>query len=229
MESFALLSVLFCLFRCCAHADDVHADRPKLLYGTLWHERGGAMSDEARAATATLVPSAMRSGFRRIDTACQPRFYNEAGVGEGWTKAAAELGLARSDLWIQTKFTGLRGHDPLSRPYDADATLEERVSQSLDRSLRDLRTDYVDSLLMHSPEEQWNDHVRIWRAMEAAVDQGLVRQLGLSNVRTVEDAQRAYDEARIKPAVVQNSFHGRSNHDVKIRAFCREHGIEYQS
>jgi hypothetical protein len=56
--------------------------RPYLLYGTAWKK------DD----TATLVSQALHAGFRFIDTACQPKHYNEPGVGKGWTEAAAALG-----------------------------------------------------------------------------------------------------------------------------------------
>jgi diketogulonate reductase-like aldo/keto reductase len=65
--------------------------------------------------------------------------------------------------------------------------------------------------------------------MESAVDEGKVRQLGISNFYSLEDVQWAYDHARIKPKVVQNRFYLKSGHDVGIRAFCKENDIEYQS
>lgn len=98
--------------------------------------------------TADLVEKAILAGFRHIDTACQPRHYHEAGVGYGWTAAAKKLGLERKDLWLQTKFSGLNAHDPNNVPYDKHAPLEERVKQSLEKSLANLQTDYLDSWLM---------------------------------------------------------------------------------
>lgn len=56
--------------------------KPYLLYGTAWKK------DD----TASLVSQALHAGFRFIDTACQPKHYNEAGVGMGWTEAASHLG-----------------------------------------------------------------------------------------------------------------------------------------
>ena len=57
----------------------------------------------------------------------------------------------REDLFLQTKFTSLNGQDPMRIPYDAGAPLEEQVRQSLAKSLQNLRTDYLDSLILHSP------------------------------------------------------------------------------
>ncbi|KAL3763847.1 hypothetical protein ACHAW5_006265 [Stephanodiscus triporus] len=194
-------------------------DRPTLKYGTAWK----------KDATADLVAKAIRAGFRHIDTACQPRHYNEAGVGDGWVAAARELNLDRTDIWLQTKFSGLNAHDPDNVPYDVNASLEDRVRQSLQKSLENLKTDYIDSWIMHGPEDNWDDHWKVWRTMESAVDEGKVRQLGISNFYSLEDVQWAYDHARIKPKVVQNRFYAKSGHDVGIRAFCQENDIEYQS
>jgi hypothetical protein len=96
------------------------SDRPTLKYGTAWKKE----------ATADLVYRAVLNGFRHIDTACQPRHYNEAGVGEGWTKAAETLGLNRGDIWLQTKFSSLDAQDPDNTPYDRNAPLEDRVRVS---------------------------------------------------------------------------------------------------
>ena len=169
-----------------------------------------------------MVYKAIKSGFRHIDTACQPRHYNEAGLGEGWTSAARDLGLDRQDIWIQTKFSGLGAHDK-------DAPLETRVQQSLERSLENLQTEYIDSWVMHGPEDSWDDHWKVWNTMEKAVDEGKALQLGMSNFYKLEDIEWAYDHSRIKPKVVQNRFYAESGHDVEIRAFCKEHDIEYQS
>ena len=194
-------------------------DRPVLKYGTAWKKE----------ETAKLVQKAINAGFYHIDTACQPRHYREDLVGVGWRAAANELNLKREDLWLQTKFSGIAAHDPSNIPYDVQSPLEERVRQSLAKSLLNLQTQYIDSWLMHGPENNWDDHFKVWRTMEEAVDEGKVRQIGLSNFYRLEDVVWAYDNARIKPAVIQNRFYKDSGHDVKIRAFCKEKDIEYQS
>lgn len=56
----------------------------------------------------------MKSGFRAIDTACQPKHYYEPGVGEGILKS----GIPRDQIFIQTKFTPIDGQDPNKVPYD---------------------------------------------------------------------------------------------------------------
>ena len=56
----------------------IQAKKPFLVYGTAWKKE----------RTAEYVNQAVHAGFRFIDTACQPRHYNESGVGEGWSTAA---------------------------------------------------------------------------------------------------------------------------------------------
>merc|ERR1719291_80496 len=194
-------------------------NRPVLKYGTAWK----------KDRTAELVYEAIKAGFRHVDTACQPRHYNEKQVGEGWKRAAEELGLEREDLWLQTKFSGLDAHDEGTEPYDVGAPLEERVRQSLQTSIENLQSSYLDSFIMHGPEDSWDDIFKVYRTMEEAVDKGLAKQIGVSNFYRLEDIQYLYENARVKPKVVQNRFYSESGHDVEIRAFCKENGIEYQS
>ncbi len=190
---------------------------PQILYGTAWK----------KDRTAPLVATAIRSGFRGIDTACQPKHYNEPGVGEG-IALALDTGLTRSDLYIQSKFTPVRGQDPGNIPYDPSASLAQQVSQSLIASLRNLRTDVLDCLLLHSPLQTEAQMREVWQAMEAGVDSGSVRQLGISNCYELEDLEWLYQAARIKPAVVQNRFYQETGYDRSIRTFCRERGILYE-
>lgn len=192
---------------------------PYIMYGTAWK----------KDATARLVSKAVESGFRFIDTACQPKHYNEAGVGQGWKEAAMKLGLDRSDLFLQTKFTSLDGQDPNNIPYDELEMLEEQVKQSLAKSLENLQTEYIDSLLMHSPMRSYEETLRVWRVFESFVKEGKVRQLGLSNCYDKRTFLRLYEDSIIKPKVLQNRFYSRSGFDTELRSLCDEYGITYQS
>jgi diketogulonate reductase-like aldo/keto reductase len=199
-------------------------DVPRILYGTAWK----------KSDTEALVGAAIRLGFRGIDTACQPKHYHEAGVGAG--VAACLRGdpgrsgtLARADLYLQTKFTPLPGQDPARIPYDPKSPLPDQVTQSFAVSLRNLRTDYVDGLLLHSPLPSARQTLEVWHAMEALVDDGGVRQLGISNCYRLEQLEALFESARIKPATVQNRFHADTGYDHEIRMFCRRHRLIYQS
>jgi diketogulonate reductase-like aldo/keto reductase len=190
----------------------------QILYGTAWKQ------DE----TERLVRRAIEVGFRGIDTACQPKHYNEAGVGAG---IAACLGarLRRADLYIQTKFTPLSGQEPRQIPYDSSASLAEQVAQSGAQSLTNLRTDYLDCLLLHSPLPDAHEMLEVWRAMEKLVDAGATRRLGISNCTRVEQLKAVCDAARIQPSVLQNRFHAESEYDRRLRDFCGPRNIVYQS
>lgn len=63
---------------------------PRLLYGTAWKAE----------KSADLVYKALRNGFRAIDTAAQPKHYNEKGVGEGVRKAIKDGVVKREDLFV---------------------------------------------------------------------------------------------------------------------------------
>ena len=191
---------------------------PKLLYGTAWK----------KSDTARLVELAINTGFRGMDTACQPRHYDEAGVGTG-IAACLNSGLARSDLYLQTKFTSVGGQDPQRIPYDASAPLPTQVRQSFAASLRNLQTDHLDCLVLHSPLPTRELTMSVWRTFESLVDAGGVRQLGISNCHALADLQRLHQQVRVKPAVLQNRFFADTGYDREIRAFCTAQQIIYQS
>jgi diketogulonate reductase-like aldo/keto reductase len=109
------------------------------------------------------------------------------------------------------------------------ASLSRQVLQSFQASLRNLRTDDLDGLVLHSPYPDDRDTLEAWRAMESLYDQGSVRQLGVSNCHELPRLEALCRNARIKPATIQNLFYAKTHYDTDIRAFCREHGIVYQS
>jgi len=191
---------------------------PKVLYGTAWK----------KADTQRLVGLAVRAGFRGIDTACQPKHYDEAAVGAAVT-ACAKSGLTRGDLYLQTKFTPVSGQDPRQVPYDPRASLAEQVAQSFAASLRNLQTDYLDCFILHSPLPAPRQTLEVWRAFESLVDAGGARRLGISNCYTPGDLERLCHDSRIKPAVVQNRFYAETGYDRAIRAICARQQIVYQS
>lgn len=186
---------------------------PRIIYGTAWK----------KSATQSLVVQALKHGFRGIDTACQPKHYEEPGVG------AALKGFPRQDLFLQTKYTPLSGHDPTRIPYNLQATITEQVAQSCAISLKNLRTDYIDSLVLHSPLPSAKQTQEAWRALETLVDSGTVRQIGISNCYQLSMLDSLYERARIKPAVVQNRFYADTRFDTNIRAWCRQRQVIYQS
>ena len=191
---------------------------PMIIYGTAWK----------KTDTEPLVELAIQQGFRGIDTACQPKHYDEAGVGAG-VKACLNAGLARRDLYLQTKFTTASGQDSRRIPYDPRASLTTQIEQSFAASLQNLQTDYLDSLILHAPMPTTGQTLDVWRAFESLIEAGGVRQLGISNCYALPDLEHLWRHSRIKPAVVQNRFYADTGYDREIRVFCRQNRIIYQS
>jgi diketogulonate reductase-like aldo/keto reductase len=191
---------------------------PRIIYGTAW--KGDR--------TADLVIQAIKQGFRGVDTACQPKHYNEIGVGEALCKLV-EDGIKRESLFIQTKFTPLGGQDPLSIPYDKNAPLAEQVLQSFEVSKKNLNVNYVDSLLLHSPLENIEELLVVWQTMEYIHKQQETKLLGISNCYDLEVMKILYKNAFVKPTVLQNRFYRQTHYDRMLRKWCQEKNIIYQS
>lgn len=192
---------------------------PPIIYGTAWKKN----------ATAELVRQAIAPGYRAIDTANQPRHYNEPGVGQGIAAAMKELGLAREDLFLQSKFTPVDGHGHRI-PYDHHAPLEDQIEQSFRGSLNHLNTSYLDSYLLHGPyhprhmsDADWT----VWSTLEKIYQRGDVLRIGVSNVG-ITHLSELLEGASIKPIAVQNRCFANTGWDRDVRALCAEHGIAYQ-
>lgn len=134
--------------------------------------------------TKRCVLDAIEVGYRSIDTA--QAYYNEEGVGA----ALAESGLPREEFFLTTKV------------WITNAGYEA-AKASIAESLKKLRTDYLDLLLIHQP---FGDYYGTYRAMEEAYDVGKLRAIGVSNFGPDRylDIQHF---ARVKPAVNQVETH----------------------
>lgn len=126
------------------------------------------------------VLDAISIGYRLIDTA--QAYYNEEGVGAAISKS----NVPRNELFLTTKV------------WITNAG-EEKAATSIEESLRKLRTDYIDLLLIHQP---FSDYYGTYRAMEKAVQDGKVRAIGLSNFYPDRFVDLA-ENVEIKPAVNQ--------------------------
>jgi diketogulonate reductase-like aldo/keto reductase len=193
-------------------------EMPELIYGTAWK----------KDRTADLVVTAIQAGFRGIDTACQPKHYREPLIGTALQRLK-DRGIKREALFIQTKFTSLDGQDPTQVPYDKDASLSSQVAQSFETSKKNLQTEYVDALILHSPMPRHAQLMEVWAAMETIKKAGGARLLGISNCYNTEVLKQLYAEAYVKPAIVQNRFYGETGYDTDLRNWCAKHGVVYQS
>jgi diketogulonate reductase-like aldo/keto reductase len=190
------------------------------MYGTAWKED----------RTQPLALAAISAGFRAFDTANQRKHYVEEEVGAAVRTTIASGTVAREDLFLQSKFTYQRGQDH-RLPYDPDCDLTTQVRQSVASSLEHLGVTRIDSYLLHGPsragglgQADWET----WRAMEDAVDRGLVGLLGISNV-SVDQLDALLARARIRPVFVQNRCLARAGWDAEVRALCHTHDIIYQA
>jgi diketogulonate reductase-like aldo/keto reductase len=193
---------------------------PSFLYGTAWKEE----------RTRELTEQALAAGFRGIDTANQRKHYFEAAVGEAVATALGRGEVARSQLFLQSKFTAPGGQDR-RLPYDAGADPATQVAQSFASSLDHFATNYLDSYLLHGPSTKVGlaeEDVAAWRAMEAMAREGKTRLIGISNVSR-EQLQLLLEIAEIPPAFVQNRCYARTGWDARVRECCDAHDIVYQA
>ncbi|MDH7801792.1 MULTISPECIES: aldo/keto reductase [unclassified Rhizobium] len=144
-----------------------------------------------------IVPHALKAGFRHIDTA--QIYGNEAEVGE----AIAGSGVARGDIFLTTKVW--------VENYKHDAFLA-----SVDESLAKLKTDYVDLLLLHWPNEALTLAEQIG-ALNAVREAGKVRHIGVSNFNTALMAE-AVSLSKAPIVTNQIEYHPYIDQDVVIAA-----------
>ena len=119
-----------------------------------------------------LVHQAIISGYRHIDTA--EAYGNENGVGLGIKSAMDELGISREEIFVTTKLWP--GNEAWGQ---APKTFESSI-KALQRSLSNLKLDYVDLYLIHAPFPK-KQRIEQWKALVELQRQGKVRAIGVSN------------------------------------------------
>ncbi|GJP87682.1 aldo-keto reductase [Aspergillus niger] len=153
------------------------------------------------------VEAALRSGYRHIDAAAI--YQNETEVGDGWKKS----GVPREEIFITSKLWNTHHHP-------------ENVEEAVNKTLKDLQTDYLDLYLIHWPVAFIHQNSfqppldpvtkrfkladvpisETWKAMEDLVRKGKVRSIGVSNF-TVEKVEELLKTATIPPAANQIEAH----------------------
>ena len=192
---------------------------PNMIYGTAWKKED----------TTILVQEAILSGFRAIDTACQPRHYREDLVGVALENLYNSGHIKREDLFIQTKFTPINGQDLNNMPYNQGDDVLTALNKSFETSKKNLKTDYIDSYLIHSPFGPSSDFISVYKRMEEYVQNKEIKIIGISNCYDLNLLEFIYDNAKIKPKVVQNRFYKESDYDKEIREYCKKKDIYYES
>lgn len=172
---------------------------------------GTWLLDDEQAAQA--VRDAVSNGYRHIDTA--QAYMNEAGIGEGIRSGGVE----REELFITTKVA-------------AEAKTYEKVTESIDESLIKMGLDYIDLLIIHSPQpwtefreenRYFEENKEAWKAMEDAYKAGKVKAIGLSNFLQ-DDIENILSSCEIKPMVNQVLAHV-SNTPLDLIEFCQKNDI----
>ncbi|OJF94136.1 aldo/keto reductase [Alkalibacterium sp. 20] len=150
-------------------------------YGKKNNEYNGELTGDF-----STLRSAIEMGYRLIDTAISYR--NEAGIG----KTVKESGIDREAFYLTTKI-------PTEDAYIKD---KETVRKTLNQSLINLETDYIDLYLIHKPIEDEEKLKITWEVMEEFVSKGKIKTIGVSNFSN-EDLEKLDKFATIKPAVNQ--------------------------
>ena len=183
------------------------------------------------AATRQATKTALEVGFRSFD--CAERYRNEDAVGAAMREVFGAGRIKRDDVFVATKLWNTN-HRP------------ERVKPAFEASLRRLQLDYADCYLIHTPfafqpGEDFHPTdasgkviydpgvtlIDTWRALEALVDDGRCRSIGLSDI-SLQKLREIVAVARIKPAVVQVESHPYLP-EWDLLDFCREQGIVLQA
>ena len=168
--------------------------------------------DDDEAADA--VKSAVQVGYRHVDTA--QAYGNERGVGEG----IRTCGVPREQLFVTSKVA-------------AEHKTYEAAAASIDKTLADMGLDYLDMMIIHSPqpwdkvnqsEDRYVEGNRAaWKALEDAYKAGKLHAIGVSNFLQ-EDIENLWDAAEIKPMVNQVLCHI-SNSPLELIDYCQKKGI----
>lgn len=176
---------------------------PKLGLGT-W------FIDDADAPKA--VCDAVKAGYRHFDTA--QAYANESGVGKG----IKTCGAAREKLFVTTKLA-------------AEVKDYKEAVESIDGSLQRMGLDYIDMMIIHSPQP-WADfrggsyfegNAEAWRALEEAYKAGKLRAIGISNFKK-EDIDNILSNCTVEPMVNQVLAHI-SNTPFDLIAYSQSKGM----
>ncbi|GAA0918564.1 aldo/keto reductase [Luteibacter anthropi] len=137
--------------------------------------------------TARAVDTALKSGYRSLDTAAI--YKNEEGVRQGIERA----GVARSDIFLTTKlWNSEQGFDSTLRAFDV--------------SVKKLGVDYLDMYLIHWPVPKHDRYVDTWKAFIRLREEGRIRSIGVSNFQPGH-LERIIRETGVTPVVNQIEVH----------------------
>lgn len=168
--------------------------------------------DDSKAADA--VKAAAELGYRHFDSA--QAYGNERGVGEG----IRTCGAPREELFVVSKVA-------------AEHKTYEEAKAGIEETLRKMKLDYLDMMIIHSPqpwakvnqcEDRYFEGNRAaWRALENAYKEGKLKAIGISNFQ-IEDIENITRTCEIQPMVNQILLHI-SNTPMELVEYCQKHNI----
>lgn len=159
-----------------------------------------------REETKRCVLDAINLGFRAIDTA--QSYFNEAEVGD----AIKESGIPREEFFITTKIW-------------IDNYGYEKCKASVEESLKKLKTDYIDLVLLHQP---FSDYYGAYRALEELYEEGKIRAIGVSNFYPDRLADMCLFGRKVVPAVNQVETNP-MNQQVKAQENMEKYGVHIEA
>lgn len=182
----------------------------------------GTYKIDGQEAVTTAVDAALKAGYRLFDTA---KYYrNEYELGNALEDLLPKYNLKRDEIFITTKF------------FLAEANNAEHTRKMVDESLKNLRTEYLDLVLIHYPKADAckNDDPRnaqcrkdAYLELEQLKDEHKVRSIGVSNyeIRHIKEIQ---DYGKGRPSVNQVEFHPHFTRS-ELRRYCKSEGIFFQA
>ena len=117
----------------------------------------------------SVIEAALVSGVRHFDTA--PSYNTESLLGKLLYKICNDKGIHREEIFIQTKIDAIQMQD----------CLDKKIKYFVEDALNKLKTDYLDSVLIHWPIPEYLD--RTWHQLESLKQSNLVKNIGICNVR----------------------------------------------
>lgn len=125
------------------------------------------------------------------------------------------------------RYTPIGGQDvskPL--PYNPSDSVTDQILSSFQQSLKNLRTTYIDSYILHSPLSTLDSTLEAWRTLVELQASGKVKLIGVSNTYDVAMLEALNRERKVQ--VVQNRWYEGNNWDKEVVAYCKANDILYQ-
>lgn len=166
----------------------------------------GVFRSEDGAEVENAVKTALKNGYRSIDTASI--YQNEKGVGKG----IKDSGLKRDEIFLTSKV------------WNTEQGYESTL-MAFHSSLERLQTDYLDLYLVHWPKGEKSKDT--WKALEELYAQGKIKAIGVSNF-LIHHLEDLLPECKVVPAVNQVEFHPELI-QPELLDYCQGKGIQMEA